>query len=48
MKTIKVSDKAQQELKVFSAKVGYNMSVVASDAILQYIKEQKSKQSSKK
>ena len=38
MKSIKVSDKAQQELKVFAAKAKYNMSVIASDAIIQYIK----------
>lgn len=49
MKTIKVSDKAQQELKIFAAKVQYNMDVVASDAILKYIREHKAvKQSPKK
>jgi len=42
-KTIKISDKAQKELKVFAAKAQYSMSVIASDAILQYIKSQKNK-----
>ncbi len=41
MKSIKVSDKAQQQLKVFAAKEKYNMGVIASDAIIQYIKNQK-------
>lgn len=43
MTTIKISDKAHQDLKVFAAKAKYNMAVIASDAILQYIKEQKLK-----
>jgi len=48
MKSIKVSDKAQQDLKIFAAKAKYNMSVIASDAILQYIKEQSKLSKTKK
>jgi len=41
MKTIKVSDKAQQELKIFAAKNSVNMAYVASEAIFMYIKHVK-------
>jgi predicted transcriptional regulator len=44
-KTIKVSEKAQQSLKIFAAKNQYSMSVIASDAILQYIKAENAKNS---
>lgn len=49
MKSIKISETAHQQLKVFAAKAQYNINVIASDAIIKYVKEQGSplKQSKK-
>ena len=40
MKNLKISDKAHRELKVFAANVNYSMSVLASDALISYVKAQ--------
>jgi hypothetical protein len=48
MKTIKISETAHKELKIFSANVQYNMDVIASAAILGYIRSQNKKGKPKK
>ncbi len=43
MKSIKISETAHHELKMFAAKVQYNAGVLASEAILKYVKEENKK-----
>lgn len=43
MKSIKVTEGAQNQLKIYAAKVNANMSIVASEAILKYINSKSKK-----
>ena len=43
MKNLKISEDAHTHLKIFAARVNYNMGVIASEAVIKYVKEETKK-----
>jgi len=44
MKSLKIDEKVHKDLKVFAAKIGYSIEVVATQAIMKYVIEESKKQ----